>query len=74
MNSPTNLAAFRLSRAAKQALLNGETRKVDTRPAKLAAAIQALGRRYVLHRANRVKRLTDPLPENFRLAARKGRK
>lgn len=46
--SPTNLAAFRLSRAAKQALLNGETRKVDTRPAKLAAA-----KAYLAARKNR---------------------
>lgn len=63
--TPTNLAAFRLTIAAKRPLLRGEVRKVDTRPAKLAAAISWLGNRYVCAKVNRVGKLAEPLPENF---------
>lgn len=33
---------------------------------KLRAAIEWLGPRYVLHPANRVQKLTDPLPDTYR--------
>lgn len=65
MNSPTNIAAYRISLAQKQGLLAGETRKIDTRPAKLAAALDWLGKRYVCHKTNRVGKLPEPLPENY---------
>lgn len=51
----------------KEPLLRGETKAIDTKPGKVAAAIAWLGKRYVCHKANRVKKLAEPLPPNFQL-------
>lgn len=37
----------------------------NTLDTKRAAAIKWLGRRYVCHKSNRIKKLVEPLPINF---------
>jgi hypothetical protein len=39
--------------------------RTNNHKAKLEAAKQWMGRRYVMHKANRVQRLPEPLPEVF---------
>ena len=43
----------------------------DSNAAKVARAIKMLGKRYVCHRSQFVKKLAEPLPENYVLAGRK---
>lgn len=65
--SPTNLAAFRISHALKQPVLQSGplVPRANGHAAKLERAIARLGTKWVLHRSNNVKRLAEPLPENF---------
>lgn len=52
--------------------------KIDWRAVKVQAAIETMGRQYVLHPCNRVKKLAAPLPEVFQWKAprvlKRGRK
>lgn len=76
--TPSNIAAYRLSLAAKQGILSAGplVPRANGHAGKLAAAIAKLGPRWVLHRSNNVKRLAKPLPENYvwQPRAAKGRK
>lgn len=65
MNSPTNLAALKMSKAAKEALLNGALPRGTTHESKRRAAIAWLGKKYVCHKVNRVTKLTEPLPDVY---------
>lgn len=49
----------------KEPLLRGETKPIDTKPGKVAAAIAWMGPLWVFHRKNKVKKLSEPLPEVF---------
>tara|TARA_R110000868_G_scaffold252395_1_gene509039 strand:+ start:688 stop:924 length:237 start_codon:yes stop_codon:yes gene_type:complete len=47
----------------KQMLLNAQMPRRNLHASKLQQAIDWLGKRYVCHPVNRVKKLTEPLPE-----------
>ena len=50
----------------KAAILSGQpVPERNNHAVKLAAALAWMGKRHVLHPANRVKRLAEPLPEVF---------
>jgi hypothetical protein len=59
-------------------LIRGDIRKVDLYSKKLAAAVAWMGSKWVLHPANQVKKLSEPMPEHglrrFAPKVLKGRK
>lgn len=65
--TPSNLAAYKRSLAAKQGILSAGplVPRANGHAAKLERAIARLGTKWVLHRSNNVKRLAEPLPENY---------
>lgn len=71
LNQKRALMGFDYAAPIKESLLRGETKKIDTKPGKVAAAIAWMGRRYVCHKSNRVKKLAEPLPPNFQLPAKR---
>lgn len=67
----TNLQNLDYALPIKESLLRGEQRPVPTLPKKLEAAKAWLGKKYTCHPVNRVKKLAEPLPENFTWAPKR---
>lgn len=59
------------AKPVKEALLRGEqVARGNSHASKLEAAIDWLGKKYVLHAVNRVRKLPEPLPDVFQWSPR----